>query len=133
MRPAASIRQRPGRQPEDFRRRPEPSRLRAVSPPGQAESRKATPARPGTRQGNNLQREQYRQKFSLYSWTGNTNNAPTKLIDDLRRYAIRPEGVDLIQVGNVWRILFVEDRFLATGYGTRNAIHWPLSIVGPVP
>jgi hypothetical protein len=87
----------------------------------------------GTANGGPLQREQYRQKFSLYSWTGNTNNAPTKLIDDLWRYTLRPEGVDLIQVGAAWRILFVEDRFLATGYGTRNAIHWPLSIVGPVP
>ena len=87
----------------------------------------------GAANGGPLQREQCRQKFSLYGWTGNTNDAPSKLVDDLWRYAIRPEGVDLIQVGDVWRILFVEDRFLATGYGTRNAIHWPLSIVGPVP
>jgi len=131
MRPTAPSQQSPGRQPEDFRRRPEPSRLRAVSPPGQAESRKATPARPGTRQGNNLQREQYRQKFSLYSWTG--NNAPTKLIDDLWRYSIRPEWVDVINVGQADRLLFVENRYLGTGYATRNAIHWPLSILGTVP
>ena len=25
-----------------------------------------------------------------------------------------------------------EDCFLATGYGTRNAIHWPVTILGPV-
>jgi hypothetical protein len=28
-----------------------------------------------------------------------------------------------------WRIMFVEDRFKAIGYATRNAVHWPLSIL----
>ena len=132
MRPTAPSQQSPGRQPEDFRRRPEPSRLRAVSPPGQAESRKATPARPGTRQGNNLEPEQFPQRFSLYSWPG-PGTSPARLIDDLSGYAIRPEGVDLMNVGGTNRVLFVEDRYLATGYATRNAIHWPLAILGNVP
>ncbi|MBI5384696.1 MAG: lamin tail domain-containing protein, partial [Verrucomicrobia bacterium] len=87
----------------------------------------------GTANGGPLQREEFRQKFSLYSWTGNTNTAPSKLIDDLWPYAIRPEGVDLMNVGGTWRVLFVEDRFLGTGYATRNAIHWPLDILGTVP
>ena len=72
------------------------------------------------------------EKFSLYSWTGNAGDAPVKLIDDLRSYAVRPEGLDLIQVAGQWRIMFVEDRFKATGYGTRNSIHWPVTIMGSV-
>jgi hypothetical protein len=81
------------------------------------------------------QREQARQKFSLYAWDGTTVSGiarPQKLIDDLRPYTVRPEGVDLINVNGQWRILFVEDRYQSTGYATRNAVHWPVSILGPV-
>ena len=53
--------------------------------------------------------------------------------DEQPSYAIRPEGIDIMRVGNEWRLLFVEDRYLATGYGTRNAIHWPVNILGIVP
>jgi hypothetical protein len=60
-------------------------------------------------------------------------DAPAKLIDDLRHYTTRPEGVDLIQVNGEWRVMFVEDRFKGTGYATRNAVHWPLGILGVVP
>jgi hypothetical protein len=87
----------------------------------------------GSANGGPLQREDFRQKFSLYSWTGNPTNAPNKLIEDLLPYAIRPEGVDLIMVAGESRILFVEDRFQATGYATRNAVHWPVSILGAIP
>lgn len=83
----------------------------------------------GSANGGPLQRENFRQKFSLYAWTGNTKTAPVKLIDDLLPYTIRPEGVGLGNVAGEWRILFVEDRYLATGY----AIHWPLSILAGVP
>jgi len=38
----------------------------------------------------------------------------------------------LITVGTENRVIFVEDRFKATGYATRNAVHWPLSILGSV-
>jgi hypothetical protein len=86
----------------------------------------------GSANGGPLQREDFRQKFSLYSWTGNTNTAPIKLVDDLWPYTIRPEGVDLINIAGEWRILFVEDRFQAAGYATRNGVHWPVSILGPV-
>lgn len=89
----------------------------------------------GMANGGPLQREQFRQKFSLYAWDGTATNSlatPRKVIDDLWAYTIRPEGVDLIQVDGEWRVLFVEDRFQATGYATRNAIHWPLSILGSV-
>jgi hypothetical protein len=54
---------------------------------------------------------------------------PQLLIDDLRPYAVRPEGVDILTVAGQTRVMFVEDRFLAQGYGTRNAVHWPLSIL----
>jgi len=53
-----------------------------------------------------------------------------KIIDDLRRYTVRPEGIAVFTIKNVERVMFVEDRFRATGYGTRNAIHWPMSILG---
>ena len=53
-----------------------------------------------------------------------------KLIDDLRPYTTRPEGADLIQVAGEWRAMFVEDRYRATGYATRNMVHWPVSILG---
>jgi hypothetical protein len=36
-------------------------------------------------------------------------------------------------INGQWRILFVEDRYRATGYGTRNAVHWPVNILGEVP
>jgi hypothetical protein len=76
-----------------------------------------------------LEKETFGVKFSLYSWDGNVNTTPTRLINDLRPYAVRPEGVDLITVGGQSRVIFVEDRFLAQGYGSRNAVHWPLSIL----
>ena len=86
----------------------------------------------GSANGGPLQRENLRQKFSLYSWRG-PGYSPSKLIDDLSPYTLRPEGVDLMSVGGSSRILFVEDRYQATGYATRNAVHWPLSILGNVP
>jgi hypothetical protein len=58
---------------------------------------------------------------------------PQTLIEDLRPYTIRPEGVDLINLTGEWRILFVEDRYRATGYATRNALHWPLGNLGAIP
>jgi hypothetical protein len=73
---------------------------------------------------------------SLYAWDGSpgTGNvaAPQKLIDELGPYSTRPEGVDLIQIDGQWRVIFVEDRYRAKGYGTRNAVHWPISILGTV-
>ena len=86
----------------------------------------------GSANGGPLQRENLRQKFSLYSWRG-PGYSPSKLIDDLSPYTLRPEGLDLMNVGGSSRILFVEDRYQATGYATRNAVHWPLSILGNVP
>lgn len=90
----------------------------------------------GNANGGPLQREATRQKFSLYAWNGATTNGvaiPQLLIADLNGYTVRPEGIELISAAGQWRILFVEDRFLASGYGTRNAVHWPLSILGPIP
>ena len=86
----------------------------------------------GTANGGPLQQEQLRQKFSLYSWPG-PGSSPTKLIDDLSSYTLRPEGVDLMSVLGTPRVLFVEDRYQATGYGTRNAVHWPTNILGNIP
>ncbi len=80
--------------------------------------------------GGPLEKEIVGEKFSLYGWNG--TDVPAKLIDDLRPYQTRPEGVAMIVIGGESRVLFVEDRFLATGYGARNAIHWPLSIWGSV-
>jgi len=87
----------------------------------------------GPANGGPLEKEIFGEKFSLYSWTGVAGDAPVKLLDDLRSYTIRPEGADLIQVAGEWRVLFVEDRYHAYGYATRNAVHWPLSILGIVP
>lgn len=70
-------------------------------------------------------------KFSIYAWNG-VSTSPQRLIEDLSPYATRPEGVDLIQVNGQWRVLFVEDRFKGRGYATRNAVHWPVSILGSV-
>ena len=87
----------------------------------------------GNANGGPLVRENLKQKFSLYSWTGDATNTPVKLLDDLKGYAVRPEGIDIMSVGGEWRVLFVEDRYQATGYATRNALHWPVSILGIVP
>jgi len=89
----------------------------------------------GTANGGPLQRENARQRFALYAWDGSSSGGvanPQLLISDLVGYAVRPEGIEIINVNGVWRILFVEDRFLAPGYATRNAVHWPVQIVGPV-
>jgi hypothetical protein len=85
----------------------------------------------GPADGGPLEKETFGQRFTLYSWDGTT--APTALIPDLRRYTDRPEGVALIEVGGETRVLFVEDRYWASGYGTRNAVHWPLAILPTVP
>ena len=69
------------------------------------------------------------------TWNGLSTNGmatPQLLIADLNGYTMRPEGLDLINVNGEWRILFVEGRFVSPGYATRNAIHWPISIVGSV-
>jgi hypothetical protein len=90
----------------------------------------------GTANSGPLQREPARQPFALYAWDGSTADGvarPRLLLADLNGYAVRPEGVELIKAGGQWHILFVEDRFLTPGYGTRNAIHWPVAILGPVP
>ena len=89
----------------------------------------------GNANGGPIQREAARQVFSLYAWNGlSTNNVatPQLLLADLNGYAVRPEGLDLINVNGEWRILFVEDRFVTPGHATRNAVHWPLSILGAV-
>jgi hypothetical protein len=86
--------------------------------------------------GGPLEKETFGERFSLFAWDGSpgTGNVatPQKLIEDLGPYSTRPEGVDLIQIGGQWRVIFVEDRFRATGYGTRNAVHWPIGILGAV-
>lgn len=55
------------------------------------------------------------------------------VVDDLRHFTERPEGVNIITltVNNLpqERAIFVEDRYRAQGYGTRNAIHWHKSIL----
>jgi hypothetical protein len=83
----------------------------------------------GPANGGPLEKETFGEKFSLYSWDGGVGTTPTRVINDLRPYAVRPEGVDMITVGGQSRVIFVEDRFLAQGYGSRNAIHWPVSIL----
>lgn len=85
----------------------------------------------GPANGGPLEKETVGERFSLYSWDG--ANPPVLLIADLCRYTVRPEGAALIQLGGQTRVLFVEDRYWAFGYGTRNAIHWPLSVLGEVP
>lgn len=90
----------------------------------------------GPANGGPLEKEIFGEKYSLYVWDGSPGAGniatPQKLIDDLRPYTIRPEGVDLVQVDGQWRLMFVEDRYRATGYGTRNAVHWPISILGTI-
>jgi hypothetical protein len=84
----------------------------------------------GPADGGPLEKETFGQRFALYSWDG--TSAPTALIPDLRRYSDRPEGAALIQVGGETRILFAEDRYWGSGYGTRNAVHWPVSVLGTI-
>jgi hypothetical protein len=89
----------------------------------------------GNADGGPLAREDSRQLSALYAWDGSIAGnvaSPQLLIPNLLGYAVRPEGVDLIQVNGQWRVLFVEDRFQSEGYASRNAIHWPLSILGTV-
>lgn len=89
----------------------------------------------GTANGGPLVREKLRQKFSLYAWDGSSSGGvahPQLLISDVAGYAIRPEGVDVINVNGQWRVLFVEDRFQSTGYATRNAVHWPVTVLGTI-
>ena len=79
-----------------------------------------------------LNAETGREKFTLYEWDG-PGSQPVVKIDDLRPYTQRPEGVNIVTltVNNVplERVIFVEDRYRAQGYGARNAIHWPISIL----
>lgn len=83
----------------------------------------------GPANGGRLENEPPGLKFSLFSWDG-SNMTPLKVIDDLAPYAVRPEGIAIITVNGEQRVLFGEDRYRATSYGTRNAIHWPVSILG---
>jgi hypothetical protein len=85
--------------------------------------------------GGPLEKETVGERFSLYAWDGSSTGGvarPQLLISDLAGYAVRPEGVEVINVGGQWRVLFVEDRFQSTGYATRNAVHWPVSILGTI-
>src|SRR5206468_2287617 len=86
-------------------------------------------------------KETFNEKFSLYSWDGQAGPngpdghplaSPLKIIDDLRVYTVRPEGVAVITMGNgsVERVVLTEDRYHQKGYATRNVIHWPMSILG---
>ena len=84
----------------------------------------------GPANGGPLEKENVGEIFSLWSWQGPGGPAPVLAIPNLRPYTVRPEGVTIIQVNGQSRILFAEDRFRATGYGTRNAIHWPIGILG---
>jgi len=84
----------------------------------------------GPANGGPLEKETVGEQFSLWSWQGPGGPVPVRVIADLRPYAVRPEAVTIIQVNGQSRILFGEDRFRAVGYGTRNAIHWPISILG---
>ncbi len=81
----------------------------------------------GPSNGGPLNAETGREKFTLYRW-GGPGTQPVVKIDDLRPYTQRPEGVNIITLtlNNVpqERVIFVEDRYRAQGYGTRNAIHW---------
>jgi hypothetical protein len=87
----------------------------------------------GPANGGPLEKGLFGQQYSLYSWTGNAEHAPQRLIADLGPYTVRPEGVDLILINGQWRVLLVEDWYRATGYSTRDAVHWPVSILGDVP
>jgi hypothetical protein len=86
----------------------------------------------GPADGGPLEKERTPGKFSLYAWNGVNGSTPQLLIDDLKPYAKRPEGVEVITVNGEDRVLFTEDRFLATGYEAKNAIHWPISVLGGV-
>lgn len=85
----------------------------------------------GPANGGPLEKETVGEKFSLYAWDGVAATAQV-LIDDLRPYTIRPEGIDILQGNGEWRIMFVEDRLHAPGYGRRNATHWPVTILPKV-
>jgi hypothetical protein len=87
----------------------------------------------GPANGGPLEKETYGEKFSLYSWDGVATTAPTLLIEDLRPYTTRPEGLAIVSIQGQDRILFAEDRYQSTGYGARNAVHWPISILPPMP
>jgi hypothetical protein len=80
----------------------------------------------GAANGGPLKNETSRQVFSLYRWD-NVNVQPVRVVADLAPYAVRPEGVNVITLNNVPRVIFVEDRFKAEGYDTQNAVHWPLA------
>jgi hypothetical protein len=82
----------------------------------------------GPANGGPLKNETGRLPFALYS-RDETNAAPFKRIADLSGYATRPEGFTVIVVNGEQRVLFTEDRFRATGYDTRNIIHWPVTIL----
>jgi hypothetical protein len=92
----------------------------------------------GSANGGPLEREIFGEKYSLYSWDGSVGTTtqfghvatPLKIIDDLGPFTVRPEGVAVITVNGEPRVLFVEDRFRARGYATRNIVHWPISILG---
>jgi Bacterial TSP3 repeat len=86
----------------------------------------------GPANGGPLKVESGREVFTLYQWAG-PGAQPVIRIPNLRPYTQRPEGVNVISftVNGVatQRLLFVEDRYRALGYGARNAIHWPMSIL----
>lgn len=90
----------------------------------------------GPANGGPFEKEKVGEEYSLYAWDGlpgiNNIAKPQKLLDDLRTYTIRPEGVDLMLVSGEWRVVFVEDRFMGTAYARRNAVHWPVGILGNV-
>lgn len=86
----------------------------------------------GPANGGPLEKERALGKFSLYAWTGLTGATPQLLIDDLKPYAKRPEGIEIMTINSQDRVVFTEDRFLASGYVARNAIHWPIGILGTV-
>ena len=83
----------------------------------------------GPSNGGRLAQESGRETFSLWLWDGVQGSPPFRRIPDLSGYASRPEGFSLIVVGGEQRVLFTEDRFRATGYDTRNIVHWPISIL----
>lgn len=86
----------------------------------------------GPANGGPLKAETGRETFTLYQWAG-PGNQPVIKIANLRGYTQRPEGVNIITLTvngtPQQRVLFVEDRYRAQGYGSRNAIHWPISIL----
>jgi hypothetical protein len=83
----------------------------------------------GPADGGPLEKELIGLRYSLYVWTGNVEDTPVTVVEDLRPYTTRPEGVDLVLINGDWRIMFVDDRFRASGYTSRNIVHWPLSIL----